>query len=346
MKKIVLILASVAITLTSSAQKVALHTSSGVQHFEGTTGLQSAYTASSAGDTIYLSGGGSYAAPAEFAKSLTIYGAGHYPDSTTATGTTTITGYIILRETADNFHIEGIHFPHGFRLNNNEAVDNVTVKYCRMGGVTEIWGNRTNLSKNTLFINTVFDNGISLDNAQNPVIQNSIIAGQISNAHGGLFSNNVIMHNQYYSSASLFNNGSNNYIQSNIIYFTRANSGSINNLAHNGNGNVFKNNIMNSDNPNFGNFSEASEDNSLGIIAADILVNQSGIAFDYTHDYHLQDPATYLGTDGTQVGIYGGAFPYKEGAVPSNPHIQVQNIAPTATNGQLNVQIKAAAQDN
>ena len=55
----------------------------------------------------------------------------------------------------------------------------------------------------------------------------------------------------------------------------------------------------------------------------------------------------YTGTDDSQIGIYGGVYyPYKEGAVPSNPHIQLQNIAPSTTNGLLNVQIKAVAQEN
>jgi hypothetical protein len=47
------------------------------------------------------------------------------------------------------------------------------------------------------------------------------------------------------------------------------------------------------------------------------------------------------------VGIYGGLFPYKEGAVPLNPHISLKNIAPqTDVNGDLNIQLKVNAQDN
>jgi hypothetical protein len=77
-----------------------------------------------------------------------------------------------------------------------------------------------------------------------------------------------------------------------------------------------------------------------------IFINQTGNTFSYEHDYHLQSPTTYSGTDNTEAGLYGGTHGYKEGAVPSNPHIQIQNIATTTdADGILNVQIKAAAQD-
>jgi hypothetical protein len=57
-------------------------------------------------------------------------------------------------------------------------------------------------------------------------------------------------------------------------------------------------------------------------------------------------PGNFAGTDGKQVGIYGGSFPYKEGAVPSPPHVRSKVIA-SSTDGQgkLNVQITTTAQD-
>jgi hypothetical protein len=64
-------------------------------------------------------------------------------------------------------------------------------------------------------------------------------------------------------------------------------------------------------------------------------------------NYHLTNPGNYAGTDGKQVGIYGGSFPYKEGAVPSPPHVRSKTIA-SSTDGQgkLNVQITTSAQNN
>jgi hypothetical protein len=346
-KKNLFILVVLATSITVNAQKAALHSVSGIKHYEGTNALESAYAESLTGDTIYLSGGGTFEAPDFFSKSLTIYGAGHYPDSTVATGKTFISGAFRLRDNADNFHLEGVHLKLGFQIYENEAVDNVTVKYCNIDGSTDIRGDRTNPSNNITFVNTVFSGVIYVGNAQNLSIRNSIITSQIFDSNGVLYSNNIILANNIYYQfrTSLFRNKSNNnYLENNIIYLTASTYASPNDIVNDGSGNTFRNNVFNSATPNFGNF-PTTENNYTAIIAANILVNQSGIQFNYAHDYHLQNPSSYLGTDGTQVGIYGGMFPFKEGAVPSNPYIQEQNIAPTTTGGQLNVQIKATAQD-
>jgi hypothetical protein len=48
-----------------------------------------------------------------------------------------------------------------------------------------------------------------------------------------------------------------------------------------------------------------------------------------------------------RVGIYGGAFPWKEGSIPNTPHVTNKNIGHTTnSNGTLPVNIKVAAQDH
>jgi hypothetical protein len=52
-----------------------------------------------------------------------------------------------------------------------------------------------------------------------------------------------------------------------------------------------------------------------------------------------------MATDGTDVGIYGTASPYKPGGVPYNPHFRSATIAPaTDPDGDLPVNIRVAAQ--
>lgn len=64
-------------------------------------------------------------------------------------------------------------------------------------------------------------------------------------------------------------------------------------------------------------------------------------------DFHLNNPASYLGTDGTQIGLFGGSKPFKQGGLPENPHIRYKNIAPqTDNNGLLSIDIKVGAQSN
>jgi hypothetical protein len=108
--------------------------------------------------------------------------------------------------------------------------------------------------------------------------------------------------------------------------------------------NTFANNIF-SVVPNTGTNTFIGNYNSIDLTT--VFMNQSGNVFSYSHNYHLVDPGTYQGVDNTEVGIYGGLFPYKEGAVPQNPHIQFKSIAPTTdASGNLQIEIQVEAQND
>lgn len=336
-KKQLLFIAFVIMSCALFAQKVALHNPTGVKHFLGPNALQSAYAASASGDTIYLPGG-SFNPPANFDRRLTIYGAGHYLDSTIATGKTFINGNIVLTETADNFYIEGVEVTGNFTLTSNHSVDNVVIKRCRINGALDVPGNLTKPSQNLALIGNVFISAIGMTNCQNVLISNNIFQSEIHGTNGNMIYNNIFIGAG--GGWNSFNfTGSNNQV-SNNIFLVQAGGG-----LTNGTGNTFRNNLM-AFVPFYGG-SNPAINNHTGINRAVILVNQTGNLFDYAHNYRLQNPAVYLGADSTQVGVYGGAFPYKEGAVPSNPHIESQNIAPkTSASGLLNVQIRASAQED
>lgn len=59
----------------------------------------------------------------------------------------------------------------------------------------------------------------------------------------------------------------------------------------------------------------------------------------FGEDYHLTDAAaaTYLGTDGTQVGIWGGAYPWDE--TPDYPLVKNLEVKGINENGKLQVKI-------
>jgi len=89
----------------------------------------------------------------------------------------------------------------------------------------------------------------------------------------------------------------------------------------------------------------AAGNNNYSSSQADTLFVNSPNAssFDYQYNYHLKPNSPYLsaGSDGTEIGIYGGNSPYREGAVPSNPHIYFKQVSTqTNSNGQLPVQFK------
>ena len=333
MKKQTLLSLIIAIaTMTLNAQTIALHSSTGVQIFKGNTALVDAYTASQGGDTLYLSGH-TFTPPNPFDKQLMIFGAGHYVDSTLATGKTFINGNVKLSENADLFYIEGVEITGGFEIINNHSVNYVTIKRCKINGLFRVRGNMSTPSTNLSLIGNVFVNAVYLNNAQNVILSNSIVQLNVAYNSGCLITNNIILFGPAYALHDI----SNSQINNNIFIGTG---------LSNGVGNTYTNNLIVDDTPAYGT-SPTAIGNYVGVAQADIFVNQTGNAFNYAHDYHLQSPASYLGTDGTEVGIYGGTFPYKEGAVPLNPHIQLKNIAPTTdANGDLQIQIQVEAQND
>jgi hypothetical protein len=109
-----------------------------------------------------------------------------------------------------------------------------------------------------------------------------------------------------------------------------------------GSNNNFQYNIFTATSPTFGT-TPTVLNNYIGVDLATVFVNES------EGDYHLLGDAstTYLGDNGTEVGIYGGLVPFKEGAVPLNPHISYKSIQTTTdSNGILNISFTVEAQQN
>jgi hypothetical protein len=324
-------------TMQAQMVSVALHKATGTEIFTGVDPFKAAYAASVAGDTIYLSGG-SFVAPTSFDKQLYIYGVGHFPDSTAATTPTSITGNFTLFENADNFYLEGVNLKNNFYTATDADVDAFTLRRTRIDGNVVIQGTAVNCT-NITFIECVFNGSVSLQNTTNSAIFNSIFNSIIGSSNANVFKNNLFL---FYGAEHIFTTANNNEISNNIVL------NSYGTYFVSGNGNTFKNNLFISTSRYFGT-APTLINNYIGVPQADIFVSQSGNVFDYTHDYHLQDPATYLGADdpATQVGIYGGAFPFKTASVPITPHISKQNISSSTDNsGQLQINITVNAQKN
>lgn len=325
--------------ITNAQQKVALHHNGTTTIFSGSNPLIDAYTAAVANDTIYLPGG-TFAPPTNFDKKITVFGAGHYQTATVATGKTFINGNVVLKENADNFYLEGVEVNGDFTFSNNESVNQVVVKRCKINGSLNVVGNLSFPSTNFGLFGSVIIGTIDLVNAQNVLISNSIIQGRVLNSIGNALNNNILLTEYVVYGSEAVINGDNNQVNNNI--FRKINYA---NLIV-GNGNIASNNLCALVTPSFGTLPTVSG-NYFGITQTTIFINQTGATFNYTHDYHLQNTTSYLGLDGTQVGIYGGLFPYKEEAIPINPHIESKTIAPqTNASGELNIQVLVKAQTN
>ena len=77
-----------------------------------------------------------------------------------------------------------------------------------------------------------------------------------------------------------------------------------------------------------------------------IFVSNSEQKFSYTDDYHLRPSCIGInaGHDGRDIGLYGSSAPYKEGAVPKNPHLRTVQVSEETTNGNLPIVITVAGQ--
>jgi|GEM_PF-154446 len=320
-----------------------LHKTGGVQNFIGSLSLRQAVTAASHGDTIYLSGG-TFMAPDTINKSLVIIGAGHYPDSTLATGVTLVSTAMVLGENADNSYIEGIRFMGNVTFATDKSVNDLTFRRCRFDlqfiySTSNYWAPVATCNNNQI-IECVFTGSDTryFGNARSLTISKCLFFMDwrtIENLTASTFINNILFSS---NGTYLFNTCYNNQIKNNLIRTVAGYPFS------SGTGSYFVNNVcLGFTNTSF--LPNVGVNNYQGVVLEGFFLNQDGWNFSYDHDYHLANPGSYPGDDGTQTGIYGTTGPYKDGAVPSNPHVRSKNIAvSTNANGQLEVQIKVAAQ--
>jgi hypothetical protein len=336
MKTISLIIIALALTTFSFGQRVvALHSAGTVTMFDATSPLVAAYNASVTGDTIYLPGG-AFTPPPVFDKGLVIIGAGVHPDSTIATFPTVITANVTLGENADNIHIEGIDMPY-LTSASNVSINSFLIRRCKINNGVYLPGDLSNPTIGSAFIGNILIGNLRIGNMTNSIFSNNLIERNLEDSEANTFENNVFIYTGN-TAYFIFEDSDNNVISSNVF---------VNNTAYliSGTGNIFQYNLIETT-AGYGT-APISTGNYTGIPHGDILVNQTGSNLDFTHDYHLVSPATYLGSDGSEVGIYGGTFPFKDGAVPMNPHIRSVSISPTTNAaGELSIDITVGAQDN
>jgi hypothetical protein len=217
----------------------------------------------------------------------------------------------------------------------------VTIIRCRVNGSCDFAnsGTPTTNSSDVVIFQSVFIGNVDLQGVENVLMSNCILQSQVLNSTGNTFRNNSFL--KLTTSSGIFISGGNN-VYLNNIFSTGAIAITI--TA----GNIFQNNIFANANPSLG-VGVIDLNNYKGIDLSTVYTNQSGNVFDYAHDYHLLAAAStlYTGDDASQVGLYGGMFPLKDGFVPQNPHISTKTIAPTTdTNGDLQIQIHVEAQNN
>jgi hypothetical protein len=222
----------------------------------------------------------------------------------------------------DNVLIERCRFGNAWVYFNPYSFHNDTIRNCLFNGNSLFFQSGGNL--NNIFIhNNIFDSPQITSNASN-------------NLSTVYFRNNIVIN----KSTAVFSNVYSMIIENNIFYGAEptgcTNCSFTKNITYlctavPGAGNLGSGNL-NSTNPLFVNYPP------------------SGGAFAYTYDFHLQpgSPGKLAGTDGTDIGIYGGMLPYDVGANPHFPQMMELTLpsgSSVPAGGTLNVHFKAKKQN-
>lgn len=320
------------------------------QVFYGQNSFVQAYNASVNGDTLNLSAG-YFDSPTELVKGITVIGSGHFPEpASVVEKRTMIVSGLTINEGADSLKLEGLYIA-GDLIYSNFALNYIKIIRC---GLNNVLFQSSSLleSKNYCSFEECFIQwAISFSNyGDNLLINHCVFFGSTGysfySSIKNINQNALIQGNIFLNNLSPFYSVKRSLIRNNIIYGSVGYFNNINYMAEN----CIYNNIFVEDPINFG--YNSSNNNYIGILQSEIFVNPIDYAIahdpiDYSNDYHLKNPEIYIGTDGTQVGIYGGTIPFKEGGLPSNPQIISKSIATeTDANGNLNINFTVKAQEN
>lgn len=309
------------------------------------TNFSTAITAAVNGDTLYLPGG--QIQPTTTAvtinKSLHIIGTGHYPDSTAATGRTVIYQLKYITGCSGG-SIQGCAIS-DLQIGNatNQNISGLSVTRCKVD-LFRLGSDNISTIENIILTDNCFMDDF-LINLSYPGVY--ISRNVFSNSSGRLgqgliFKNNIFYDNcDYNNSYGALKGFTNCLFENNILIINNSANFKLNCTYSSFNRNLFIPNIT-----DWG--SNSQQYSLLNQTLAGTFENAPGTSFSYGYNYHLKStsPGVNYGTDGTSVGIYGTNAPYKEGAVPFNPHIFSKNISgQTSSQGILNVNISVSAQD-
>jgi hypothetical protein len=333
MKKLTLIfaivLAMAAHSLPAQPRTASLQHGNSSQIFYGTYAFQQASNAAVDGDVIVLSANNFDGAT--ITKKIKVIGSGHYPNPVNATPTNVTS--IGLGSGSDSCLIEGINIGN---ISGLVPVRAIHISRCKIGTFDLLAGSRSCLIEgnaiNHLHCGNKDTANIIANNFFSPISGDASILGF---NNGSFFENNTYCEQNGIGMVNCV-------IRNNIIYSLGGGA------SWTCSGNLIQNNFVSIyNNPNgqyFDTLNNVVQNTYTGPITD--IISGGLAAFNYTADYHITNPTFYLGVDATQIGIYGGLYPYKPNAIPYNPRIESKYIAPqTDVNGNFQISFKVKAQN-
>lgn len=331
MKKLFLSLVAAIVAATATyAQNTLVATlthGENVTMYYGTYALRDAHNAAVSGDIINLSGGGFQAG--EITKAVSLRGVG-----INATVPTSIINQLIINipsTDANRFSMEGIRCNYGITMKG--SFENPQFLRC---WITRIETPEGSAVKNVLLANCRVTEGyMGIRGTTTMQFINSFVSGFYNyGSADASFINCVI---------TPYNINGSSWLSKcqfiNCIFYSSSSTGSMPSSS------VATNCIAINDNDRMSRFFNNSQVNAnCGFaVYSQIFKNFTGDYSD-SQTFELTDEAktTYLGNDGTEVGMYGGVMPYTD--IPSYPQITKMNVAnKTTADGKLSVEIEVSA---
>ena len=327
MKKILLSIVALCCAVVAGAQNeimtAVLQHGSDVSVFTGANAFVNANAAAADGDVITLSAGAFNVS--DITKSITVYGAGFEKDANTGTEVSKINGQLNLGAsgggTLSDIHLEGIYF--NSHVNTNVSLEGFVMEKCYVNGNVNIVENT-----NTIIRNCVITGAISGGDkiANNCIIQNCYVGGAINtfNVSSSVKIDHCITCNfvgPYFCSNSIFT-----YYWVGAYYDRAVFANTEGAVAHNC---IFRSFSYNNQDKN-------DFQNCYAVDINNIFSDATNANYSAARTYEIQQPTTWIGTDGQEIGIrYGWS------KVPGTP--VVKNLNATVAGTELNVVYEAEA---
>jgi len=326
------------------------------------TDLQTAIDNANAEDTIYVSGSETSYGSIILSKKLTLIGAGFEPNnqlgirSEVSLFTLDVVIQGAITSDPSGSSIIGFYILTTLRISNNDNVNDVTIARNRIGGIL---GNSSFVASESLNNWLVYNNyfgtsgSASFKNSSNIIISNNIFDknGTALNSFENssiIVANNLFIRNSGTNPVDIFSNCERTIFTNNILIALEPGD-----VSSDCDFCTFNNNISFTSGNNSFNYGTNSASNNLEFTDP-LFVDENGdLLFDSAEDYHLSagSPGKNAGTDGTDIGIYGGLYVWPEGNLspyinspfPTVPQIIEMNIENAAVpiDGTLNINLKA-----
>ena len=306
------------------------------------TSLQNAINAANAGDTLYISGSVSSYGSVSLNKRLTLIGTGYNPAKQNPLVSSTAT---IALDTVNSIsgasgsRIIGLN---SGSLNDNYGAKNILIERNAFNGVSS---SLVANSSGFIYRNNVFNSGnVYLNGASNVLYENNIMyngAFHYSGQPSVVINHNLFMNNIGSGSYGLYQL-SFATITNNIFWGTTP-------LGANMTNNTFNNNLtFQTSNDVIPGSNNSGAGNLVATNPQFINAPSPGISYSYNYNVSNASAANNAGTDGTDIGVYGGVnfFPDLTGmpAIPQMVEMLITNPVVTPA-GNLNVTFKAKKHD-